>query len=509
MADDRPAGRARGGVLCKWRIAAIILGVVAGLVLAMSADGGDPRPNRALSELSVWVDARHPGRPVPRRFLGLSFELSSARELAADAQRGDLVNLLRSLGPGMLRLGGASADTRVAWTDSRTPRPAWASDVLDASILRGLRRLAARSGWRVLLTVGLVHYDPRSAAREVAAAKSVLGWWLAGIEVGNEPDSYARHHLRPPSWTSGPYEAQVSAYRRAISGAARGIPLAGPGVSGSRAFGRWGPAEVRGQKPRLLTGHHYPLRCNAIPAPTIEDLLSAHTRALEVRSLARYLSVSGARATRFRMDETNTVSCGGRAGVSDTFASALWAVGYIGEAMAAGASGINLQGNPANCRGYSPVCASSPALLAAGALHAQPEWYALLLARALVGARPLRMRIVSPRRANVAVSAMLAHGGGLRVAIVDDEPNGAGATVVRLHVGAGFQAASVLALTAPSAAAVSGVELGGRAVSRDGTWHPPAAPRRMVVRGGVLTLSVPAGSAALVTVVAGSRPARR
>jgi len=41
--------------------------------------------------------------------------------------------------------------------------------------LRDLRSLAARSGWRILLTIGLTHYDPRAGAREAAAARTALG----------------------------------------------------------------------------------------------------------------------------------------------------------------------------------------------------------------------------------------------------------------------------------------------------------------------------------------------
>ena len=57
--------------------------------------------------------------------------------------------------------------------------------------------------------------------------------------------------------------------------------------------------------------------------------------------------------------------------------------------MAAGTAGINLQGNPTNCVGYTPLCAPDPAALASGSLRAQPDWYALLLTSSLVGDRPL------------------------------------------------------------------------------------------------------------------------
>ena len=124
--------------------AATALGLIAGLILALSSFGDDDRaaptpapsavgsprasapgaqrasatvPERDSVPVSVTFDLNRPGPPVPPRFLGLSFELSSLRQIAAYASGGDLVTLLRSLGPGVLRFGGVSADTRVAWSD--------------------------------------------------------------------------------------------------------------------------------------------------------------------------------------------------------------------------------------------------------------------------------------------------------------------------------------------------------------------------------------------------------
>jgi hypothetical protein len=497
MAGELSASRSGRARRSRRRLAVALPALALALSFAISADGVERRTGQPHGAVSVSLVAGSAGARVPKDFLGLSFEVSSAAQIATYGARGNFRRMLRSLGRGIMRLGGASADTRVAWSDSVIPRPAWASSVIGPGDLRGLRRLAAASGWRIVLTLGLAHYEPRAAVREAAAARRILGPWLAGIEIGNEPDSYGHHAFRPLPWTASQYEQQVSAYRRAIARRAPGIPLAGPGVSGSRAFKRWGSAEARRQHPALLTGHHYPLRCDSVPAPSIAELLSERIRTLEALSLTRYMSVSRARHTPFRMDETNTVSCGGRPGISDTFASALWATSYITQTMAAGAAGINLQGAPANCRGYSPVCASSSEQLARGALQSQPEWYALLLTRSLVGFRPLRTRIVNPNP-NLVVAALRGAGGALKFVIVNDEPAGA-TTAVRLHVGRRLHAASVLTLSAPAPDSRSGVRLGGRKVARDGSWHAGQLGRA-TAHAGALALDVAAASAVLVTV---------
>jgi hypothetical protein len=508
MSYGKPAATSGPDVRTQLRGSAMAAGAIAILALALvqwgMSQGREPRADQddrlGSVGVSVSIDAHHPGAAVPPAFLGLSFELSDLPRIARYARGGDLVAMLRSLGPGVLRFGGVSADTRIAWTDRVTPRPAWASGTLERSDLRELGRLAALSGWHVLLTIGLAHYDAGAAAREARAAKATLGRWLVGIELGNEPDAYARHGLRAGAWTFSLYRRQVTAYRRAIAKVAPGIPLAGPDVSGSVAFGRWGRREAIRLHPALLTGHHYPLGCHDVPAPTIARLLSLPIRGQEDRSLRRYLSISRTSRIPFRMDEANTVSCGGSHGISDTFASALWAVDYTARTMAAGAAGINFQGNPANCHGYAPVCAPTPTRLAGGALRAQPEWYALLLSRTLIGDRPLRSVVTSASRPNVDVTTLLAPDGALHVVIVDDDPPGSSAATVSVHVGRGFEAAGILQLTAPSPAATAGVELGGRAVGRDGSWHRPTTLPRSPDRGGVIRLDLSPASAMLVTV---------
>ena len=493
----RAAAKRAGRPRAAWLIGAVL---ALGLCAPAAATAGTAAAKSRQTTVSVSVDRTHPGAAVPQQFLGMSFEMSALAQMARYSDRGNLAAMLRSLGPGVLRFGGVSADTRIAWTDSRTPRPGWAPNVVDVDDLRALAGLASASGWHIVLTVGIVHYEPVAAAREVAAAKGALGEWLSAIEIGNEPNSYAQHLMRAEPWSYSTYAEEVGAYRSAIEAAAPGIPVYGPDVSGSSAFETWGPGEAATEHPALLTGHHYPLGCEQQPPPSITRLLSPNIRAKEVGSMRRYVAISRAAGLRFRLDETNSVSCGGKSGISDTFASALWAAGFLPQVMAAGAVGVNMHGNPANCKGYSPVCAAGPYELSIGQLTAQPEFYALLMDRELIGSAPLRTAVkLRPQAANVQVSGFLAPDGRLRFVLVDYDPLGKRGVSVRLKVGAGFTAASTLALTGQSLSAVSGTELGEREVAPDGTWQAAGTPT-VAVRSGVATIALPAASAALVTV---------
>ena len=485
-------------------LAVVLLALALGSTAAGPAGALSSKPRE--TTVAVTVDRTHLGAAVPQQFLGMSFEMSALAQMARYSDRGNLAAMLRSLGPGVLRFGGVSADTRIAWTDSLTPRPAWATNVVDVDDLRALAGLASASGWHIVLTVGIVHFEPQAAAREVAAAKGALGEWLSAIEIGNEPNAYAQHLMRPEPWSFAPYSEEVAAYRGAIEAVAPGIPVYGPDVSGSAAFEAWGPGEAVTEHPALLTGHHYPLGCEQKPPPSITRLLSPPIRAKEVGSLRRYVAISAAAGLQFRLDETNSVSCGGTSGISNTFASALWAAGFLPQVMASGAVGVNMHGNPTNCKGYSPVCAAGPYELSIGQLTAQPEFYALLMARELIGSQPLRTAVkVRPQTANVQVSGFRAPDGRLRFVLVDYDPVGKRGVSVRLKVGAGFSAASTLALTGQSLTALSGTELGEREVAPDGTWQAGSTPT-VAVRAGVATIALPAASAALVT-VAPSAPA--
>jgi hypothetical protein len=73
-------------------------------------------------------------------------------------------------------------------------------------------------------------------------------------------------------------------------------------------------------------------------------------------------------ATPLRIDETNNISGKGQPGVSNTFASALWAADYIARAMAAGVRGLDFHDLIDRPGAYSPLVASN------NGLHANPEW---------------------------------------------------------------------------------------------------------------------------------------
>ncbi|HEX4109409.1 MAG TPA: glycosyl hydrolase family 79 C-terminal domain-containing protein, partial [Solirubrobacteraceae bacterium] len=357
------------------------------------------------------------------------------------------------------------------------------------------------TGWRFLLSVNLAHFDPGSAAQEAAAAESILGTSLAGIEIGNEPDRYPVEGLRPASWWSfDAYRHEVDAYRSAIDDAAPGVPIAGPDASSGEPPLSWVRDEGRLAGPSLLTDHYYPLTLCGGTTVALGDLVSASTRASESAMLAQLVSLQRVSGIPLRLDETNNVSCKGAPGVSSTFAAALWAADFIGRAARAGLAGVNLMDrlervvDPAT-GAYSPLALTDEAELRSGRLHVYPEWYALLLTRSLAGTRPLGTRVLGAGR--LTASAFLGADGSVQVLLVDFDPPGARG--LRVRVSGAWRAGTVLRLTASSLGARGGVTLGRRSVGADGAWAPVSPLPRVYVSGGRSELSVAPSSAALVT----------
>ena len=438
--------------------------------------------------MTVTVDTSQPGAAIPSDFLGLSFEASALPQIASSTRRADLAQLLRSLGQGTLRFGGVSADAQVAWSQGRAV-PRWASTAITQRDLAGLATLAGQTGWNVLLTVNLGHYDATSAAQEAAAAHALLGSKLAGIEIGNEPDRFFIKRLRGAGWSFSAYRRQFHAYRAAIARAAPGVPITGPDASSGERVLPWLRASAA-LYPALLTDHYYPLSSCGY-TPSVSDLLGPLIRRGESSMLSSLRAIQRSSAIPLRIDETNNVSCKGQPGVSNTFASALWAADYTARAMAAGVRGLDFHDLINRPGAYSPLVASK------NGLHANPEWYALLMAQRLAGSKALRATVHSAP--NLTATAFLSAAGAVQIVLVNFDPAGATPLLVRLRVPGRFAGGTILRLTAPSAYATSQVKLGGAGVKASGTWSARLPLPGLYQRRGSLALSLPASSAALVT----------
>jgi len=449
---------------------------------------GTPPAAGGPAAVTVWTEGD--GTRVPNDFLGLSFEATTLSSLSTLAQGGTLTNLLSSLGRGTLRFGGGSVNRYVGWQQPGARAARWDTHPVTTSVLGSLASVAHRTGWKVLLTMNLARYEPRAVAEEAAAARRELGRSLAGIAVGNEPDRFGTYGLRSSGWDFSQYAQQLATYRGAIASSAPHTQLAAPDVSTGEPPLPWVWESIR-LHPAILTDHYYPLTACG-HKPTATQLLSPEVRLEETVMLSTLAAIQRTAGAPLEIDETNDISCKGQPGVSNTFASALWASDYIARAMRAGLRGIDFHTLLNLPQSYTALVGEGPSL------HPNPEWYALLLTHALQGSSVLPTAVGSD--SNITAQGFVRPDGTVQVLLVNFYPEGSRTRRVNLTVHGRSSDATVLRLTAPSTLATSGVTLGGAEVAASGHWHPRGPLPVVHERTGTLTVSMPAASAALVTI---------
>ena len=192
-----------------------------------------------------------------------------------------------------------------------------------------------------------------------------------------------------------------------------------------------------------------------------------------------------------RLTELNSVTCGGKAGVSNTFATALWAPDALFTLMRAGVDGVNL-----HVRAYSINAPFS--LTRRRGLQPRPLLYGLIMFARTLGAdaRLVRLQMSHPRSLNLSAWAVRVRGDMLHVLLIDKSNR----TVrVDLHLPA-TGPATVERLLAPSASSTTGETLAGQRLGPDGTWVGTRIAETITAGAHGYVLTVPRRSAALVGV---------
>jgi hypothetical protein len=482
---------------------AAVLTAVAAIPTALVAQAPPAAAATAAATATISVSAAGTGTSLANSDVGLSYE-ASFLALPGFGQ-GDQFQFLKNLGTSVIRIGGNQVD-KTFWTSSNEPQPSWADATITPADLNALATLANASGWKVVLGVNMKQYDPARAADEASHAQAALGSSLQDIEIGNEPDLYPQY-----SGNSGKYVTDFHAYVQAIRAAVPGVPIEGSDAATSPT-GALQTAFVNdqasmGQSIQIseLTSHHYPLsNCGSPnPAPSIADLLSSGTHSKETSAADSAVSVAKRLSLPAVIDEGNSVVCSGVQGVSDVYASALWAVDEELNFAQEGAAGYYMHGTVTQCYGsssfpyYTPLCAATAADAAGGNLSAQPEYYGLAAVHAVGTGNFLQVN--NPAAATVRAYAVQ-HADNSVTVVLDNvaDPAGNGATTVQLNLPQTYATASRFDLSAASLSTQSGIALGGQTVQSDGTLPAPTTTS-YPVGSTSFSASVPAGDAAMIT----------
>ncbi|MDQ6744539.1 MAG: glycosyl hydrolase family 79 C-terminal domain-containing protein [Actinomycetota bacterium] len=464
--------------------------------------------------LGAQVGAASRGRAMTSGFVGFSFEYR-ALHVYTGRDPSDLnpvlVALLRDLAPAggqVLRIGGDSTD-QTWWPMHGVIPPGGVSYSLTKGWLRTTRTLAQTLRAKLILGVNLAARRPALSAAEGQALLAGIGSSnIAALEIGNEPDLYPvfawfkdrRDRVSRSRSRHYAFAGFLSEFARLRATLPRGLALAGPTFSGlnwMRNLPRFLAAQ---HGVRIVTFHRYPLRaCVHDPSDpsfaSIENLLADSSSAGLAAEVVPFVQAAHARGLPFRLDELNSASCRGRAGVSDTFAASLWLLDTLFNEAAVGVDGVNIHTLPG--APYEPFTFSHDA----GGWHAlvHPSFYgALMFTRAFPpGARLLP---VAAPAGPVKVWATRGADGHTRVVVINQQPDTP--VVVKLQLPGAQAPLTAQELTAPGLGATGGVTLDGQSFgTRTDSGVPQGRPSGAVVAptAGTYPVQVAPGSAVLLT----------
>ena len=455
--------------------------------------GGNPQPqpSGAMTAASLTIAGNEVGS-VGKNFVGLAYEKRSLLEALFTSGNRDLIGLFERLGTSVLRLGGRSVDENV-WTPAGKGQTAGQIAPADVDAFADFLRA---TGWSCIYGVNLGGSatgatNAELAAAEIAYVSQALGPALAGVEIGNECESYIdAGSFYEFDWTIEMFETLWGTYRDAIVARTPHAPMVGP-AAGSNVGGWTIPfgESVTAERIGLVTQHYY--RGQAGPTSTVEDLISPDANLVTELKLLR----EGAESigVPFRMAQSNSYSGGGAAGVSDAYASSLWAIDMIFGCALGGAAGINFDGGGDD---FAAVIADE-----AGALVVRPGYYGLLLS-GMVGEGALLSSELNMGGLNVTAYAVQNTDGGRSVVVVNKDVSQN--LDLRIALPGSTTSAKLLELTQltegaarPSLAAATGVTIQGASVTTDGGFAPAAA-YDLRVDGEQVSCYVPALSAVLI-----------
>ena len=456
-----------------------------------------PLPIGSITAASLTVAANAVGA-LGESFVGLAYQKQTLSTPLFTGANSDLIGLFKRLGTGVLRVGGRSVDQTVWVSDGKgqTTGQVAPSDIdALASFLRA-------TGWTCLYGVNLGGSatgatTPALAAAEVSYVSQQLGSSLVGIELGNECENYgAPSSYYANNWTIQMFESLWMQYRDAIVAVTPAAPLTGPAAAGSVygwtiPFGEY----VTRSRINLLT-QHYNRGPGASSTASVDDLLSPDTALATV--LQELAAGSQAIDVPFRISECTSYGNGGIAGVSNAYASSLWAIDMVFNAALSGAAGVNFNAgsNATNGAFDTPIADNFGVVVGA-----QPSFYGLLMAT-LAGQGTLLSTQLSAASLNVTSYAVSNADGGLSLVIVNKDAtqnldlsialpaamtSAALQTMTQLSAGA----------TTPDLTALSGVTIQGASVATDGTFNPGTA-YALTVSGKQLSCYVPSLSAVLI-----------
>jgi hypothetical protein len=452
----------------------------------------------AVVQATLTIDHEARLASVPTDFMGLSYESGQlAYPDFFSPQNAALIQMFKTLSPsGVLRLGGNLSEFTV-WSDTEPASPPERGGLvgpdpghreprtftITPQSIRNLHGFLNATGWRCIYGLNLGGGTLDQALAEGAFVARTLGPQLVVVQFGNEPDLFKHHDQNNRPWTFDEYLDKWKAFRAAFHQQLPHVAVAGPDTAFNQKWVKQFTEDVP-KEVVMVTSHYYPLGPPTDPKMTIDLLL--HPGARFDSSCREAIESAKAAGLPFRMAEGNSCYNAGKPGVSDTFASALWAGDFCLQMASLGCVGVNLH---AGANGfYSPIVGS-----VITGFEARPEYYGLLVAQTFAG-HTMRKTTLDAQGANLTAYAAQADSGHGLIAIFNKDARDA---EVAIGIEAGLKQIAVQRLEAASIDSKTGVKFEGASVASDGAFHPQAG-KPLRAHAGKLNVLVAGYSAALI-----------
>lgn len=313
-------------------------------------------------QAAVRIPAEATGPHMPSDFVGLSYEVQQLVDPSFfSAKNTGLIRAFRELSThGVLRLGGNTSEYGWWKASPESPEPEHTGVrevvgqpkasfyAVTPDAVRNLADFLKATGWTCLYGIGMGTNTPARAAVEAAFVAETLGDSLQYFQIGNEVDLFGSHLRDPKTWSAKAYLDEWLELARAVASRVPAARFGLPDVAGNVEWlteiaAAWSGIE---NPPHVTTlTHHYYFGGPATnPAVNIPNLMSTATMAKVQKTADIATAAANKVGARVRMTEGNTCYRGGKPGVSDVFAAALWSADYSLLLASNNYSGVNLHG---------------------------------------------------------------------------------------------------------------------------------------------------------------------
>jgi hypothetical protein len=465
-------------------------------------------PGAAQSAVGVAVDQSAPGQMISSDFLGFSYETllifpDTSGNFLFSGTNTPLINMFKTLGIKSLRVGGNSADN-VNDNNGQLPANSTCEAADKCPIIDNLYAFAQAAGIKIIFTLRLKVFDTTAAAGEAAYIMKHFASLTDCFEVGNEPNVYIS--------SFSTYDSDFKSYKSAVLAAVPSAKFCAPATTngGGQPWAESFANEFKGDATILLIcGHFYPgARTGNGTNADIDFLLDPSRLSGGSNNYALYFSQFPSTAVSdgeaFRLEETNSLASQGEAGVSNVYASTLWALDYMHFWATQNSRGLNFHTGATSA--YDPIM---PTTLT-GSYTAEPVAYGIKAFGLGSNGENVSTSVGSnPDGVNLTAYGVLDPStGNLFVTVINKEHfSGARNATVTVSPGAGYSGGAFWTLQQANGdvTATSAITLGGAAIGGDGSWNGTSSSISPSVSGDFV-ITVPAASAVILELTGKGNP---